>query len=138
MRRDTSRPHYLFLLSHGGTPTLAHLQAYDMLLLWTDSAFQDPVAVGDVLADFIDSGGGLVIATFAFSRGVDNRWWVGGRLLDEEYRPFGISDRRASASGTLNLAGASLDHPIFDGRIEVRDDVGEGVFSDIKKMVLVK
>jgi hypothetical protein len=38
----------------------------------------------------------------------------------------------------LNLAGASLDHPIFDGRIEVRDDAGEGVFSDIKKMVLVK
>ena len=117
---------------------MAHLQAYDMLLLWTDSAFQDPVAVGDVLADFIDSGGGLVIATFAFSRGVYNRWWVGGRLLDEEYSPFGISDRRSSASGTLNLAGASLDHPIFDGRIEVRDDVGEGVFSDIKKMVLVK
>ena len=61
MRRDTSRPHYLFLLSHGGTPTLAHLQAYDMLLLWTDSAFQDPVAVGDVLADFIDSAGGLAV-----------------------------------------------------------------------------
>ena len=91
MRRDTSRPHYLFLLSHGGTLRLACLQAYDMLLLRTDSAFQDPVAVGDVLADVIDSGGGLVIATFAFSRGVYNRWWVGGRLLDEEYSPFGIS-----------------------------------------------
>jgi hypothetical protein len=52
--------------------------------------------------------------------------------------PLVYPDRRASPSGTLNLAGASLDHPIFDGRIEVRDDAGEGVFSDIKKMVLVK
>jgi hypothetical protein len=103
------------IVNSGGTPTLAQLEAYDAVLLWTDNAFTDPVAIGNVLADYIDRGGSVVMATFAFSRSAGNNWWVGGRFMDEEYSPFGISERRASTSGVLNLSSAKLDHPIFDG-----------------------
>lgn len=110
---DSSR---IDLISNNGvTPTLAQLQAYDAILLWTDNAFQDPDAVGDVLADYIDGGGSLVMATFAFSRSVGNNWWVGGRLISDGYSPFGISDQRSGTSGVLNLSSAVLSHPIFDG-----------------------
>jgi hypothetical protein len=36
----------------GSTPTLARLLHYDALLTWSNSQFQDAVALGDVLADY--------------------------------------------------------------------------------------
>jgi hypothetical protein len=52
--------------AHAATPTLADLQAYDAILVFTDyPPFQDPVALGNVVADYYDGGGRVVVATFA-------------------------------------------------------------------------
>lgn len=48
-----------------GTPTLAFLQGYDAVLTFTDAAPANSVALGDVLAQYIDLGGGVVNCVFA-------------------------------------------------------------------------
>jgi hypothetical protein len=48
------------------TPTLAQLQAYDVVLVWSDSPFLDAVTTGDNLASFVNGGGGLVMAAFVW------------------------------------------------------------------------
>src|SRR5262249_22039984 len=53
--------------SYTGTPTLAQLQQYDAVLNFTNYPPTNPSALGNVLADYVDGGGGLVLATFSFS-----------------------------------------------------------------------
>ena len=43
------------------TPTLAQLQAYDAVLFFSDASFADPTTFGNVLADYVDAGGGVVV-----------------------------------------------------------------------------
>jgi hypothetical protein len=101
--------------NRGNTPTRQQLAPFDAVLVWTENAFQNPVAVGDTLAAYVDQGGGVVVATYAFSQFVENNWWLGGRLMEPGYSPFLVSTRLASTSGELDLSGASLSHPVFDG-----------------------
>jgi hypothetical protein len=51
------------------TPTLAQLQTYDAVLVYSDSNYQDAIALGNVLADYVDSGGGVVCAMFEIGYG---------------------------------------------------------------------
>ena len=47
------------------TPTLVQLQAYRSVLVYSDSpGYQNSAALGDNLHDYVDGGGGVVIATF--------------------------------------------------------------------------
>jgi hypothetical protein len=47
------------------TPTLSQLVAYDVLLVFSDSQFQNPVGLGNVIADYYDLGGRVVTAPFS-------------------------------------------------------------------------
>src|SRR4029079_16710523 len=44
------------------TPTLGFLQGYQAVLVYSISSFANPVAVGDLLADYFDAGGRVVLA----------------------------------------------------------------------------
>ncbi len=48
------------------TPSQGELQQYSAVLVFSDVAFSDSTALGDVLANYADAGGGVVLATFAF------------------------------------------------------------------------
>jgi|GEM_PF-3124356 len=48
-----------------GTPSLAYLQTFDAVLVYTDYPCIDPVTFGNNLAQYIDGGGGVVSSTFA-------------------------------------------------------------------------
>src|SRR5262249_28109329 len=48
-----------------GTPTLQQLQPYGAILVYSDSQFRDAKALGDVVADYYDGGGYVVVAVFA-------------------------------------------------------------------------
>ena len=48
-----------------GTPALAQLRPYGALLVYSDAPFKDPVSLGNVLADYFDAGGSVVLAAFA-------------------------------------------------------------------------
>jgi len=67
--------------------TLATLTGYDSVLYFSNTnADSDPVAIGDVLADYADTGRRLVIATFSWANQGGNT--LAGRIIDEEISPF--------------------------------------------------
>ena len=50
----------------GAKPSLATLQAYDTVVAWTNCNPTDSAGWGNVLADYVDGGGHLVLASFSW------------------------------------------------------------------------
>ena len=92
----------------GGNPTLAQLEPYHAVILSTGNPFSDPVGLGDVLADYVDQGGGVVQTVATFVGGFD----VQGRFMDEGYSPF---DLGTGPIGAATLGTFDTTHPIMDG-----------------------
>jgi hypothetical protein len=47
-----------------GTPLLALLSLYDAVFTWTNSAYADSTGFGNVLADYVDAGGRVILGAF--------------------------------------------------------------------------
>jgi hypothetical protein len=95
---------------NAATPTLAQLQSYKAVLVFTDYQALDSAALGNVLSDYVDGGGGVVQATFAFS----NELSIGGRWQTGNYSVFQLGDQSESVVltlGTIYDAG----NPILNG-----------------------
>jgi len=103
------------------TPSLSTLLNYDAVLVWSNVDFFDRVALGDVLADYADLGGGVVLATFV---------WYGpsydleGRIM-ADYSPFAQAGPNLYKNASLDVY--TVGHPIMEGvsavRGHYRDDV---------------
>ncbi len=65
------------VVTPAATPTLATLQEYDAVILWSNQSFVSGVEMGNVLADYVDSGGGVVNAVFSVSTTTANRFLSG-------------------------------------------------------------
>jgi subtilisin-like proprotein convertase family protein len=65
-------------------PSLATLRQYNAILAYSNARFMDAAAFGNVLADYLDSGGGVVLATDAFSPD----YGIAGRLQTAGYLPL--------------------------------------------------
>ncbi len=70
--------------SIGGTPTLQQLQGYDVVLAYCNSIPQDPETLGNVLADYVDGGGSVIICTY----GISEPWAIDGRIQTTGYNPL--------------------------------------------------
>lgn len=111
---DTARTFFI--------PTLEFLQHYDAILIFTDSwpvdipSHEAYDTIGNLMADYVDAGGGLVICQFALYGGAAG---IHGRLNSPGYAPL--------KSGT-SLPGGPFDdrsivmnsidfplHPVFYG-----------------------
>ncbi len=92
----------------GVTPTPDTLKTFDSVLVWSDDQLLDSATLGNNLADYVDWGGGVVLATFAFYSGVD----VGGRIASDGYLPFTVDNFYSTRTlGTV----ADPTHPIMNG-----------------------
>jgi len=89
------------------TPTLRDLKGYDVLLVYTNNAPEQAEQLGDVLADYVDSGGSVVLATYSFSY----VWSVSGRIFEPKYSPWEKSGR-TGVSGNLEVTEWS--DPMFN------------------------
>jgi hypothetical protein len=69
-------------------PDLADLQGADVVLVFAGVEFQDPDGVGDLLADYVDSGGAVVSAQYCFA---GDGYSIGGRFAESPYSPVGNS-----------------------------------------------
>jgi len=104
-------------VSTGPVPTLSDLSRYRSVLVFSDNSFNNDVAMGDVLADYVDQGGGVVVATFAYYD--VSTLGIKGRLKTGGYLPFS-TDSQASPGG-LSLVKDLPQHPLlynvasFDG-----------------------
>jgi len=65
-------------------PTLSDIETYDCVVTWSDYAFPDAGAWGDTLADYVDSGGKVILCPFCWNTG----WAIAGRILTDGYSPF--------------------------------------------------
>ena len=94
-----------------GTPTLEDLSDYNAVLVWSNYSFLSATALGDVLADYVDSGGGVVLATFVWYGATS--WDLEGRLVDDGYSPFVWAG--SSLYSTANLGWYDSTNPVMAG-----------------------
>jgi hypothetical protein len=94
-----------------GTPTLALLEQYDIVYAFSNNVWFDAVAMGDVLADYEDGGGVVVVSTFAW----DNRggWLLQGRWVTDGYSPYNSTSTTLFSTNTANITDPS--HPLMQG-----------------------
>lgn len=105
------RVDFIRVVSGDPLPTLGQLRSYQSVLVYSDSPFNDSIAMGNVLADYIDQGGGVALATFAFYNGAG--LGIQGRLVSGGYLPFTTG---SATSGTTQTLVADLpSHPLLDG-----------------------
>lgn len=100
----------------GHTPTLDELLQFDAVLTWTNDSHEDSVGVGNVMADYADAGGGVVVAVFTNTTTNPARQLL-GRWMDEQYYLIEpASGFRAGLPGGVAM-GTKLepDHPILEG-----------------------
>ncbi len=102
-----------YLSMSSSTPELTFLRAYDVVVAYSNGTFDDGEAVGDVLADYVDAGGKLVILQYALT----TTWAINGRIMTAGYSPLRPA-AIASISGNRSISYNSLTfplHPIFNG-----------------------
>ncbi|MBN2537188.1 hypothetical protein JXB37_02805, partial [candidate division WOR-3 bacterium] len=97
------------------TPTLAELLPYDAVGAHSNYGYADPTALGNVLASYVDSGGGVVLANFCFT---NDGHGMGGAIMTGNYATM--------TQGNNTFQNASLGwnngaHPIMDGVTSVGD-----------------
>jgi hypothetical protein len=94
------------------TPTLAQLLDYEAVITWSNQSYLNSTMLGNVMADYVDAGGGVVVAVFANAQGslaatLQGRWVTGG------YR---IMTANGYTTGSTSL-GIVVDpaHPLVAG-----------------------
>jgi subtilisin family serine protease len=93
-------------------PSLTLLEGYDIVITWSNYAYADRNAMGDVLADYVDAGGYVIQATFSW---VDTSGWgLGGRFVSESYSPF-TSPNVGNHFAYADLGTYDASHPIMQG-----------------------
>ena len=95
------------------TPSLAQLQNYDAIICWTNVTPADYVAWGDVTADYVDAGGGVVVTVFANSTTTTERR-LGGRWVTGGYEVIVSQGGNHSGPATLG-AVHDATHPVMAG-----------------------
>lgn len=96
-----------FLLG-SGTPSVAQMQEYDAVMVFTDSGAQNADLLGNNLADYVDLGGGVVQATFSWHDAIP----IGGRWRSDGYSPLTYGAQSQGTEffiGTRHIPG----HPIL-------------------------
>jgi hypothetical protein len=83
----------------GATPDEEDLEGYDVVFTYAELPYQDPDAVGDLLADFVDDGGGVVVAAYAFSA----PHALGGRFVADDYSPLTMNGSDSGLAGPMAL-----------------------------------
>jgi hypothetical protein len=114
--------------SFSGTPSLVTLNAYDAVLVYSGLGFGNNVAMGDVLADYVDGGRRVVVGAFAFWTS-DHPLGMGGRLSTGGYLPF--TQGGQTAGSYLNLQADLPNSPYLanvasfnGGTFSIQNSVG--------------
>ena len=99
--------------ANAGTPTLAQLTAYDIVVAFSNAPFSDAATLGNNLADYVDAGGIVVQTGFSFY-GPSQPYGINGRWLSGNYNPYTYTT--AIVGGTpFTLGTHSTTHPLMAG-----------------------
>ncbi len=92
------------------TPTLQDLEGYETVLVWNQLPYSDKVALGDVLADYSDLGGGVTLMVGSWN----SQWRLEGRFMTEAYGSIPFGAYSPYSSGYLGTVH-NPTHPIMGG-----------------------
>lgn len=99
------------VIDQEATVPLSTLTQYDAVVYFSNQMeTQDPVAIGNVLADYADTGACLVIASFAWADQGTNT--LAGRIITDGISPFVATGEPAYEYASMNWNDGST---IFDG-----------------------
>src|SRR5262245_46748797 len=96
--------------AYSSTPTLAQLQQYDIVFAFSSYPWNDAVAMGNVLADYEDGGGVVVVGNSAWWD--TGPWKLAGRWMTGGYSPYNPSSQQLLAYWA-NITDPS--HPLMQG-----------------------
>ena len=92
------------------TPSVAHLDDFGCVYVWTNYAPPDRATLGNNLADYVDNGGTVVFNDFCWTSG----WGVTGRIMtDADYMP--MTHNGSGAYSNTNLGDFDDTHDFMDG-----------------------
>jgi hypothetical protein len=98
-------------LNVDSTLPLAQLLEYDRVLYFSNtSAAVDPAGIGNVLADYADTGRRLVLSTFSWANQGGNT--LAGRIIDQQLSPYVLDGSSRYTDVTLQSHDGSA---YFDG-----------------------
>ena len=103
------------------TPTLDQLLAYDVVFAFSDAPYADMVAMGNILADYVDAGGHVVLGAFDW---YGPPYGLDGRIMNTLYNPFSMTS--PIEMGSLNMGDYDATHPIMQGVSQC-----SGVYRDV-------
>ncbi len=101
-----------------GSESLPTLQGYDAILVYTNS-YGNFATFGDRLADYLDAGGQMVAATFAYQGQPGGTEW--GRLETGGYLPF---ENYSGNYSNSSLGAFDAGHPIMSQPFAVSSVTG--------------
>ena len=103
------------------TPSIADLAGYSSVLVYSEAAFDNPIALGDTVAAFVEGGGGVVLAGNVLAAGSA----LEGRFVTQALSPFTGLGTAAAPGGDLSIAinnlsdtwgiGPRAGHPLVYG-----------------------
>ncbi|MEQ8472470.1 MAG: S8 family serine peptidase [Marinoscillum sp.] len=119
--------HYINLRNYYNLE-LSDLYPFDAVMVWGNYSFQNNVELGNILADYVDAGGGVVTAAFQHDNKISGRWM-------EEYEKYTLfNDWRLSNSyDYTNLYLDSIpvpSHPLLYN-VDTLNSGYYGIFSDV-------
>src|SRR5687768_12757649 len=104
-----------------GTPTLAQLTPYDVVLAFSNTGWHSSTGIGDVLADYLDQGGVVTAFSYSFSYSSSNSVAIDGRWQSGGYSPYGaLGGGEMYTNATLGTHDAS--HPLLQGVTALASD----------------
>ncbi|MFO7675853.1 MAG: kelch repeat-containing protein [bacterium] len=90
------------------TPPLPDLLPYSVVGVHSNYTYADPSALGNVLADYVDAGGGVVVANASFVTG----WALAGRVTTGDYATIGVG---GNVTNSTTMGWHNAGHPIMSG-----------------------
>jgi len=87
---------------------------YGLVVVSSAAPFDDPISLGDHLADYVDSGGRVVQLGFAHSGPGDGRG-VNGRWVADSYNPYAYSDELIPSGGAFALGAVDRQDGLMAG-----------------------
>jgi hypothetical protein len=100
-----------------GLPTLQTLTSYDAITIHSNFSLPDPVALGNLLADYVDTGGGVVMMPFATR--TDPSLAIAGRWKTQGYSPLPNGGGEFTGTWTISTIDKP-GHPVLEGVGDVR------------------
>jgi hypothetical protein len=93
------------------TPTYDLLSSFPAILTYCDGGYNDPITLGGILKKYVDNGGGLVVAMYAFYYGSPNT--LQGGFYPDYY--LINPDPSTLRSGPVSMVVNDPNHPIMAG-----------------------